>query len=246
MEKQEGMSLTEARVEAAKLSKSSGKVQYILVDSEGDCHISTKSDKSVFAAFRNGSEFSLGLDGVEPEPQVKKEKTSTKKVKPIVEEQDSVEALLETEPKSASTKISNKTKMSKTKTKPAAKKTATPAKSSTPKKVATELVEIKASSVAEAVKQATKEGIKKAKVIVKGKEYGLRNSSGWAVVKSILELGKDGFIMVINGQGFYCYPKADYKQLFGKIFASTTYKNIGIYSQSNLPKWHEEYFTASK
>jgi hypothetical protein len=243
-----GLGLVEAKVLASKLSRG-GKVQYILVDAEGDCEVSEKPDNSAYAAYRNGSEISLSSD-LAAELKTEPKKKASKK-KETVEEQDEVEALLETEPKSASKKSSTtKTeKVMATKTKKSAPKKAAKVakKAATPKKVvAVGPAEIKAGSIAEAVKQARKDGIKKAIVHVKGKVYGLRSSTGWAVVRSIVELGKDGFIMDVQGIGYYVYNKADHKELFGKIFSSGTYKNIGIYSQSTLPKWHEEHFTALK
>jgi hypothetical protein len=248
-----GLGLMEAKVLAGKLSRETSKVQYILVDAEGDCSVSTVADKSAYCAFKGGSEVALGSDflAAETEATPKKSKKSSKKVAEV----DELEELFETEPKQTSSTKTKTKKVMETKTKKSAKKAAPKkaAKKVAPKKgavkkvvAASTLAELKCNSFLEAVKQARKEGLKKARVIIKGKEYGLRSSSGWAVVRSIVELGKDGFIMDVQGVGFYVYNKADHKELFGKIFASGTYKNIGIYSQSTLPKWHEEYFTAAK
>jgi hypothetical protein len=237
----EKMDLMSAKVEAAAASKK-GKTVFILVDAEGDCTLSETVDKSAYTAYKNGSEIALPSDIAELDKATPKQRGS-KKTK--AKKQDEVEALLDSEPNSVSTNKSNTKKMTKVKksapkkaAKKAAKKSATPAAKREPKG----LQELKATSIAEAVKLAKKDGLKKAIVTIKGKTYGLRLATGWAVVKSIVDISKDGMIMATNA-GVYVYPKSDFKKLFGKIFASGTYEAIGIYAQSTVAASHDEYLT---
>jgi hypothetical protein len=230
----EKMDLMTAKVEAAAQSRKLGKVIFINVDGEGDCTLSDKQDPSSYTAYKGGNEVALSNDltAVAESPK----KKSSKKV----EKQNDVDALLETEPKAATKKSENKnTKVMTTKTKKSAKKTSKKVRA-TAHREPRELQEIKAGSFAEAIKLAKKDGLKKAIAVVKGKSYGLRIATGWAVVKNIVDNSKDGMIMVTDA-GTYVYPKAQFKNLFSKIFASGTYAAIGIYAQSTVAASHDEY-----
>jgi hypothetical protein len=237
--KDEAMDLVTAQVEAAAASKKQGITVFILVDGEGDCWLSETADASAYTAYKNGSEIALPSAAAEKAPAAKKKLPLKKK------EVDEVEALLDSDTQTPSTDKPKKEKVmpTKTATKKAAKKPAAPKKEKAAKpRASKELVEIKATSIADAVKQAKKEGLKKAVVDIKGKKYGLRNAGGWAVVKSIVDISKDGMIMATDS-GVYVYPKADFKTLFAKIFSSGTYKAIGIYAQSTVAASHDEYLS---
>jgi Tfp pilus assembly protein PilP len=102
---------------------------------------------------------------------------------------------------------------------------------------------LKASSLAEIASVMKKAERKRAIVSVNGKQYTVRSGATWCLNKSLVEKAKDGTIVIIDGKGQYVYPKAEFKSLFEGIFASTTWADLGSYSQSVLPSWHEDYFT---
>jgi hypothetical protein len=103
---------------------------------------------------------------------------------------------------------------------------------------------IKATSVAEAVKLFKQSKLKRAVLSVNGKKYAATLRSSWAISKNLLATGADGLIMVIDGEGYYVYPKAKFTEAFGKFMKSNTWKEKGVYSMSGLPQWHDEFFTA--
>lgn len=105
---------------------------------------------------------------------------------------------------------------------------------------------LKASSIAEAVKVIKKSEQKLGTIKINGKTYSFTHRTSWCISKNLLANGKDGLIMVIKEEGHYIYPANKYKELFGKIMKSKTWSEIGNYSQSTLPQWHAEYFTALK
>lgn len=134
-----------------------------------------------------------------------------------------------------------------------AKKSAkkSPAKKAAPKKTALKAVEkkvevLKASSMAEAIKAINKAERRRGLINVGGKTYSYTRRATWAISKNLIAAAVAGLIMVVEDEGFYVYPKAKFTELFGSIFKSKTYKEIGIYSQSTLPQWHEDFFIAKK
>lgn len=56
------MVLMEAKVEAAKKSRTEKKAIYIIVDKEGECTLADSPKKGVYTAFKNGSEIALESD----------------------------------------------------------------------------------------------------------------------------------------------------------------------------------------
>lgn len=127
----------------------------------------------------------------------------------------------------------------------AAKKTAKKAKKVVAKVAAVKEV-LKAANMAEAIKVIKKSGQKLGVISVGGKKYSFTHRTTWAISKNLLKNGEAGLIMIIKEEGHYVYPAKAYKELFGKIMKSGTWAEIGSYSQSTLPQWHEEYFTAVK
>jgi len=107
-----------------------------------------------------------------------------------------------------------------------------------------EPVEIKAGSVAEAVKLFKQSKERRATLKVNGKVFAATLRNSWSISKNLLGLGPDGLVMVIDGEGYYVYPKAKFTEVFGAIMKSATWKEKGVYSQSGLPAWHDEFFTA--
>jgi hypothetical protein len=131
------------------------------------------------------------------------------------------------------------------KKKSAPKKKAAPAKKVVAK-VAPEKEVLRASSIAEAIKTIKKAGQKLGVIIVGGKKYSFTLRTTWAISKNLIKNGEAGLIMIVKEEGHYVYPAKAYKELFSKIMKSSTWAEIGSYSQSTLPQWHAEYFTAVK
>jgi hypothetical protein len=105
---------------------------------------------------------------------------------------------------------------------------------------------LKASNMSEAIKVIKKSGQKLGVISVGGKKYSFTHRTTWAISKNLIKSGEAGLIMIIKEEGHYVYPAKAYKELFSKIMKSGTWAEIGSYSQSTLPQWHEEYFTAVK
>lgn len=259
------MDLISAKIEAAKESKKTGAPKYVIVDDEGECDVVDAPLEGVIHLYKNGSEVALSseLATKTPKAEPKTRKSKAKSKEPVrVSAEEELDELLESNPPNAEeeatpeptpkkdSKKQNKetmaTKTKKVAPKKAAKKTA-PVKKATVKKVLKpEKLEepIKAQSIAAGVKAFLETGSKKGILDIKGKIYAINRSASWAVRKSAVEAGKDGIIMWLDGpNGYYCYPKTSFKDLFAGIFKSATWEKIGIYSQSTLPKAHGEYFT---
>jgi hypothetical protein len=109
-----------------------------------------------------------------------------------------------------------------------------------------EVEPIKAESISEAIGKARKAGLKRGMFHIKGKKYSFSIRKTWAIVKTLLDAAIDGHVMYIEDEGFYVYPKNKFKEVFENIFKSGTWKSIGIYSQSTLPQWHNDFFTKKK
>lgn len=102
---------------------------------------------------------------------------------------------------------------------------------------------ISASSINDAIKQFIASKRSNAAIKVGGKEYGIRKGSTWVLSKGLVAKGKAGIIMLVDGQkGHYLYPSSDYKKIFGKIFASGTWKKHGSYGQSTFAGTHDAYW----
>jgi len=226
-----------AKVEAAKKSRTSGKKVFIIVDDEGECSLSNAPLSGAIAAYANGSEVALSSKDAEKAPKATQKSKSSKVV--IEEDEDEQKSDDEVKPKS-----NNKSMATAKTAKKAAKKTA-PAKKSAVKEVKREsgFQEFKADVIAAGIKAIMAAKSKKSLLIVKGKVYAVNVSGSWAVRRTSVEAGKDGIIMVLPAaKGYFLYPKADFKELFGNIFKSNTWENIGIYSQSVIPKGHNDYW----
>lgn len=229
------MDLISAKVEAAKESRAQRKKMYIIVDEEEEAIISSlpakKKGNVTLTAFVNGSEVPLDDFGAVPEsePLETKNKLKTKKSKTM-----STEVLTPVKKVKAAKKADKKIVAVK-------KSAAKPAK----KEVVAEV--ISGTSVLDAVKQFIKSGLKKGLVKVAGKTFGIRKGSTWLLSKSLIEDGKDGVLMIAEGHdGFYNYPASKYKDVFGKVMASETWKNTGSYGQSKFSSTHDEFWTALK
>lgn len=105
---------------------------------------------------------------------------------------------------------------------------------------------LRANSIAEAIKLIKKSEQKLGVVIIGGKKYSFTHRNTWCVSKNLLENGEAGLIMIVKEEGHFVYPAKAYKELFGNIMKTNTWKNVGNYSQSVLPQWHSEYFTPLK
>lgn len=105
---------------------------------------------------------------------------------------------------------------------------------------------LKASNMAEAIRMINKGEQRRGLVSVSGKKWSFSKRSTWAINKNLIDTAEAGLIMIVEEEGHYVYPKKNFAELFGKIFKSKTYKEVGTYSQSTLPQWHEDYFTVKK
>lgn len=140
--------------------------------------------------------------------------------------------------------VAKKAPVKKAPVKKAPAKKAAPAKKLVAQAPAVEV--LKAPNMAEAIKAINKAERRRGVIMVGGKKYAYTRRSTWAISKNLVSASEAGLIMVVEEEGYYVYPKAKFAELFSKIFKSETYKNIGIYSQSTLPQWHNDYFTAKK
>jgi hypothetical protein len=224
----EKLDLMTAKVEAAAASKKEGKKVFIVVDAEGDCSLSFEAEKGAIHSYRGGSEVPLTQDD---------DKTVSKKTK---ESASKTTAKKSSDSKTKSNEVME-TKTKKSAKKSAPKKAAKAVKKAAAPKVKKEVVPFKGTSLAAVVKEFVKSGEKKGTLVVNGKTFAINSSGSWAVRRTSIEAGKDGIIMYFPSEkGFFLYPRKDFNDLFGAIFKSSTYKNIGIYSQSSMPKGHEE------
>lgn len=211
------LSLTEAKVDAAKKSRAENTRVYIVVNDDGDCGLSYEPiPDATTAVYKNGSEISLDAD-------------STTTVAPKMKRGKKVSTV-----KSTAENVDTKIKSNVVKTKKVVKKTA-----ASPKVDRT----ITAASITEGIKKFLAAKLGKGVIKIGGKEYSVKKGVTWVLSKGLVEKGKSGIVMLIDGQkGHYLYPASDYKKVFKSIFASGTWKKHGSYGQSTFSGTHDVYW----
>lgn len=220
------MDLISARVEAAAMSRQQRKKIYINTDDEGECvcsSIASKNPDNVQAAFVNGSEVKLGEEVAYDEIEIEETKTSKPKKSTKME------------------KVAKKKPVTKKQIKQVSKVKQV-------KKVnVPEVIAISGSSIMDGVKKFIAAKIRKSILKVAGKTYSIKIGANWTLSTGLIETGKDGIIMIAEGHnGFYTYPSSKYKELFGNIMASNTWKKNGSYGQSTFSSKHDEFWTPLK
>jgi hypothetical protein len=246
---QEPMDLMSARKKAASESKKTKKKCYVICKDDGEHFLATAPFPGKVATFENGVEVVKEKPTAPVEPidnkvlkELKAEIVNDEKIKTKSDSKISFTVSDNTPGSGSKSKkevpahVSKETKQKETKTiKSKAMATKSKTKKATVKVEESVNETLSFKSIKEAVSSIMKEGLKKGVLKIAGKVISFKCANTWGVVKSLVDSGKDGYLVIINKRGYYNYTKENQKQFLKNVFASNTYKNSGVYSQSTLP-----------